>query len=31
LIWIEENSYYSSKDSTGYINDITKTEETIKD
>jgi hypothetical protein len=25
LIWIEENSYYSSKESTDYIKDITET------
>jgi hypothetical protein len=31
LIWIEENSYYSSKDSTNYIKNITKEEETTKD
>jgi hypothetical protein len=30
LIWIEENSYYSSKDSTDYIKDITKTENITK-
>jgi hypothetical protein len=30
LIWIEENSYYSSKDSTDYIEDIIKMEETTK-
>jgi hypothetical protein len=29
--WIEENSYYSSKDSMDYIEDITKMEETTKD
>jgi esterase/lipase len=31
LNWIEENSRYSSKDSTDYTKDITKIEETIKD
>jgi hypothetical protein len=31
LNWIEENSCYSSKDSTDYTKDITKIEETIKD
>jgi hypothetical protein len=31
LIWIEENSYYSSKDSTDYIKDVTKIEESTKD
>jgi pullulanase/glycogen debranching enzyme len=30
LIWIKENSYYSSKESMGYIKDITETENTIK-
>jgi hypothetical protein len=31
LNWIEENSRYSSKDSTDYTKDITKIEESIKD
>jgi hypothetical protein len=30
LIWIEENSYYSSKESTDHIKDITETENIIK-
>jgi hypothetical protein len=31
LIWIEENSYYSSKESMDYIKGITETENIIKD
>jgi hypothetical protein len=31
LIWIEENSYYSSKDFMNYIKDITEIEEITKD
>jgi hypothetical protein len=31
LTWIEDNPYYSSKDSTDYTKDITKVEETTKD
>jgi hypothetical protein len=30
LIWIKENSYYSSKESMSYIKDITEIENTIK-
>jgi hypothetical protein len=31
FIWIEENSYYSSKESVDYIKDITETENITKD